>query len=126
MRPRRSPTRRVENPLSEQAARITTPEDPSFVVASELEVPASGVAALERAFRNRLGEVEKHPGFQRLEVWRDHQRPGAYLMVTWWENETDFRAYMRSTAHRTSHARIPTDPVKARGVGLRRFTRIAT
>lgn len=97
-----------------------------FVVASDLEVEPSGAAALERAFRLRLGEVEGHPGFQRLEVWRDDHREGTYRMVTWWDDEDAFRAYMRSTAHRRSHARIPSDPARARGAGLRRYSVIAT
>jgi heme-degrading monooxygenase HmoA len=98
----------------------------AFVVASDLAVDPAGSKALETAFRHRLGQVEQHPGFQRLEVWRDHKTDGAYLMVTWWNDEQAFRSYMRSQAHKTSHARIPTDPAKARGVGVRRFTLVAT
>jgi heme-degrading monooxygenase HmoA len=99
---------------------------PVFVVASDLVVDPVGIDALEAAFRARLGEVEGHPGFQRLEVWRDDRTDGFYTMVTWWDDESSFRSYMRSTAHRESHARIPTEPAKAHGVGLRRFTVIAT
>lgn len=101
---------------------MTTP----FVVASELSVDVSGAAVLEAAFRDRLHHVEDHPGFQRMEVWRDQRREGAYLMVSWWDDEPSFRLYMRSDRHRASHARIPTEPAKARGVGLRRYTVVAT
>ena len=97
-----------------------------FVVASELAVDPVGAAALEAAFADRLGEVEGHPGFQRLEVWRDNHSDGSYLMVTWWDDETAFRTYMRSREHAASHARIPSEPAKARGVGLRRYTLVAT
>lgn len=99
---------------------------PAFIVASDLEVNPVGASALEDAFRHRLGEVEAHPGFQRLEVWRDDRREGSYVMVTWWDDETAFRNYMRSSDHKTSHDRIPTRPTRAHGVGLRRFTRVAT
>jgi len=98
----------------------------AFVVASELAVDPGGASALESAFGDRLGQVEGHPGFQRLEVWRDDHSEGSYLMVTWWDDETAFRTYMRSPEHRVSHDRIPTEPSRARGVGLRRFTRVAT
>lgn len=97
----------------------------SFVVVSDLEVAAVGAEALEAAFQQRLREVEGHPGFQRLEVWRDDAREGAYRMVTWWDDEAAFRSYMRSAEHRRSHARIPQEPARARGVGLRRYTVIA-
>lgn len=97
-----------------------------FVVVSELAVAECGAAALEAAFQDRLHEAEDHPGFQRMEVWRDIRGGGAYTMVSWWDDEPAFRSYMRSARHRASHARIPTEPAKARGVGLRRFTLIAT
>ena len=98
----------------------------AFVVASDLVVDPAGSDALETAFRHRLGEVEEHPGFQRLEDWRDHKTDGAYPMVTWWDDEQAFRSYMRSQAHKTSHERIPTQPAKARGIGVRRLTLVAT
>ena len=112
--------------MSTNASPDSPPAGAAFVVASDLEVAPLGAAALEDAFRHRLGEVEKHPGFQRLEVWRDDRREGSYVMVTWWDDEIAFRTYMRSSEHRASHDRIPTQPAKARGVGLRRFTRVAT
>lgn len=80
---------------------------------------------LERAFTDRLGEVEGEAGFQRLEVWRDVKRAGTYVMVTWWDSEADFRAYLRSDAHDRSHARVPTSPVRPRGAGLDRYQVIA-
>jgi heme-degrading monooxygenase HmoA len=97
----------------------------AFVVVSDLEVAAVGADALEAAFRSRMREVEDHPGFRRLEVWRDARCEGAYQMVSWWDDEQSFRSYMRSAAHKRSHARIPTEPARARGVGVRRFTVVA-
>jgi heme-degrading monooxygenase HmoA len=61
-----------------------------------------------------------------MEVWRDDRAAGGYLMVSWWDDEASFRSYMRSERHKASHARIPVSPAKARGVGLRRYTLIAT
>ena len=97
-----------------------------YVVASEIAIAMTAADVLERAFRNRLHEVETAPGFQRLEVWRDNHEPGIYLMVSWWDSQQSFTAYMRSPAHRRSHARIPTVPERPRARDLRRFTRIAT
>ena len=97
----------------------------AFVVASDLRVDAVGADALEQAFATRLRAVEGHPGFQRLEVWRDERAEGAYVMVSWWDDEPSFRAYMRSGDHRVSHARIPTEPARARGTGVRRFRVVA-
>jgi heme oxygenase (mycobilin-producing) len=95
------------------------------VVVSDLVVEPVGVDALERAFAERLGEVEDADGFVRLEVWRSAADEGRYRMVTWWESEAAFRRYMGSAAHRRSHARIPDDPARARGVAVERFTLVA-
>jgi heme-degrading monooxygenase HmoA len=97
-----------------------------FVVASELAVERCGAPALEAAFRDRLHEVENHEGFQRMEVWRDFRDNGGYMMISWWDDEASFRSYMRSARHKASHARIPVEPAKAHGVGLRRYTVVAT
>lgn len=96
-----------------------------FVVQSEIRVPIDGAAAVEHAFRNRLGSVEAAPGFRRLEVWADHGDPERYVMVSWWAARADFVAYMRSDDHRQSHARIPTGEHPPHAAGVRRFRVVA-
>lgn len=95
------------------------------VVVSELVVPAGAGSALEAAFANRLGEVEAHDGFRKLEVWSDARDPNRYLMVSWWRDREAYVSYMRSDAHDRSHARIPAPPNKPRGVGVTRYEVVA-
>ncbi len=92
-----------------------------YVVASHLRVVAEGAEGLEEAFRERLGEVEDARGFRGLEVWQDEHDAGAYVMVSWWDSEADFRDYMGSAAHRRSHARIPGQPHAPRPERVRRY-----
>ena len=92
-----------------------------FVVSSEVTIAPGGAATLERAFADRLRLVEKAPGFQRLETWRDVTRPDVFQLVSWWDDADSFRRYMRSEEHRISHARIPTAPDRPRGTGVRRY-----
>ncbi len=103
---------------------MAEPADPAFVVSSEVLTADVAAGALERAFQERLREVDGWPGFRRLEVWRDVARPGAYQMVSWWDTREDFVAYMRSDSHRRSHARVPDDPAPTPG-GVRRWEVIA-
>ena len=102
------------------------PTSGAHVVLSELAVAEEGGAALEAAFQGRLGEADAFPGFIRLEVWKDEARPGRYLMISWWTNPDAFRAYLRSDQHRRSHARIPTEPARPRGVRVERFSLLST
>lgn len=92
-----------------------------FVTVSGIAVPAAGAAALEAAMQNRLRLVEGEPGFGGLQVWRPLRSGDPYRMVTWWDGEQTFRRYMRSEAHRESHARTPDGPDRPRPSGLDRY-----
>jgi heme oxygenase (mycobilin-producing) len=94
----------------------------AFVVSSEVTISPEGAGTLERSFRDRLHLVETAPGFQRIEVWRDLAHPGVFQMVSWWDSVDSFRTYMRSDEHHVSHARIPTEPEKPWGTGVRRYS----
>jgi heme oxygenase (mycobilin-producing) len=107
------------------ADRARTSGSPAYVVASHLRIDPDGAADLERAFTDRLGEVEDADGFRHLEVWADAKDAGAYVMVSWWADEAAFRRYMGSDAHRRSHARIPRDPHAPRAESLHRYEVVA-
>jgi heme-degrading monooxygenase HmoA len=92
-----------------------------FVTVSGIAVPEAGAAALEEAMQNRLGLVEGEPGFGGLQVWRPLRGGDPYRMVTWWTEEQAFRSYMRSEAHRASHARTPRGSDRPRPSGLDRY-----
>jgi heme oxygenase (mycobilin-producing) len=80
-----------------------------YVSMSRLRVEPERVDELVRAFRNRLGAVDRFDGFTHLEVWRSDRDPGEVLMVSRWRDRASFTAYMRSAAHKQSHDRIPDD-----------------
>jgi heme-degrading monooxygenase HmoA len=92
-----------------------------FVVSSEVSISPESAEMLECAFGERLHLVEDVPGFQRLETWRDVTRPGVFQLVSWWDDADSFRRYMRSEQHQISHARIPAEPDRPRGTGVRRY-----
>jgi heme oxygenase (staphylobilin-producing) len=101
------------------------PERPLFVSVSHVQAAPGGAGVLTDAFSDRLGEVERWPGFVRLEVWQDAKADDRFVMVTWWQSEDDFRAYLRSDVHDRSHARMPGGDLRPRGTGLDRYTLIA-
>ena len=96
-----------------------------FVAFSDITVPEAGRSAVVDAFEHRLGAVERWPGFQGLQVWADQADPTALVMVSWWDTEASFAAYMGSPDHRQSHHRIPTGANRPRPVGFRRYQVIA-
>ena len=98
---------------------------PAFVAFSEIDVPLAGQAPLESAFRARLGSVDSWAGFRSLEVWADTQEPAGYVMVSWWDSQDAFKAYMGSEEHRRSHRRIPTGPDRPVARTFRRYRVVA-
>lgn len=89
------------------------------MISSEVTIYPQSSSALARAFQGRIRQVERAPGFQRIEVWADATNP-VLDMVSWWDSEDESRAYMRSPVHRASHDRILTVPHMPRGTGVRR------
>jgi diguanylate cyclase (GGDEF)-like protein len=92
-----------------------------FVAHSQLTVPEGGREELTASFEDRLGLVDGWPGFRRLEVWADRGDPTAFVLVSWWDSEDAFRAYMGSEDHRRSHARVPQGELRPRPDTFRRY-----
>jgi heme-degrading monooxygenase HmoA len=98
---------------------------PHFVAVSELVVPEAGREALQAAFNDRLGAVDHWPGFRGLQVWADTADSCALTMVSWWDSQECFAAYMRSENHHRSHQRIPKGEHRPRPRRFRRYKVIA-
>jgi heme oxygenase (mycobilin-producing) len=79
-----------------------------YVSVSRLRVAAERSDQLVAAFRQRARLVESHAGFVDLQVWRSDRDPAEILMVSRWRDRDSFKAYMRSSDHRSSHDRIDT------------------
>lgn len=95
-----------------------------YVSMSRLRVEPEHVEELIAAFRGRLGAVDGFAGFEGLEVWASDREPGEVLMISRWRDRGCFTAYMRSDAHRASHARIP-DRLQ-RAIALQRLEHLHT
>jgi heme-degrading monooxygenase HmoA len=95
-----------------------------YVSMSRLRVAAGESDALVAAFRRRAHVVDTFDGFIDLQVWRSDRDPEEVLMVSRWRDRAAFTAYMRSAAHRSSHARI--DPSLQAAIRLERLEHLHT
>lgn len=91
--------------LHDDAQRASKPAA-TFVAHSLLRVPSGGRPESLAAFADRLGQVDDRPGFQRLELWTDRSDTTSLVMVSWWDDEDAFKAYLTSNDPHDSHARI--------------------
>jgi heme oxygenase (mycobilin-producing) len=80
-----------------------------YVSVSRLRVPEDRAPELVAAFRRRAHLVDDADGFVDLQVWQSDRDRTELMMVSRWRDRAAFTAYMRSDAHRASHARIDPD-----------------
>ena len=80
-----------------------------YVSVSRLRVPPAHADELVAAFRRRAHLVDLADGFVDLQVWQSDRDAGELMMVSRWRDRACFKAYMRSEAHKVSHARIPRE-----------------
>ena len=80
-----------------------------YVSVARLRIPAARAPELVRAFRRRAHLVDDAPGFVDLQVWQSDRDAEELVMVSRWRDRACFTAYMRSEAHRISHARVDPD-----------------
>lgn len=75
----------------------------SVVKINAIETPEGAGPRLEERFSERLGEVEKSPGFLGFELLRPTAGESRYFVYTRWETEEAFRAWRESSAFRRGH-----------------------
>lgn len=74
-----------------------------YVVANRVPVKTDFREQFEERFRHRAGEVEKQPGFVRMEILRPVDENGVYVVLTHWKNREAFHQWMRSDDFKASH-----------------------
>ncbi|OIO61261.1 MAG: antibiotic biosynthesis monooxygenase [Alphaproteobacteria bacterium CG_4_10_14_0_2_um_filter_63_37] len=77
-----------------------------IVVANRIPVAEGHEEAFVERFKTRAGEVERQPGFMRLEVLKPLQSD-YHVVLTWWQDEASFKAWTESPAFAQAHARRP-------------------
>jgi heme-degrading monooxygenase HmoA len=76
----------------------------SVVKINVLSVPEPMRDTLEERFSSRAGEVDTTPGFESFELLRPTDDSDEYFVVTRWESDEAFQAWMDSRAFQQGHA----------------------
>ena len=119
--------KRETTPVLGQADLRQSEQTAPFVAVSRFVV-ANGMAdEVEIAFRNRLGQVDRAPGFRALQVLRDNDDPREFWLMTEWSSELDFDRWHKSHAYRDAHQGIPRGLKLVKGAQvIRRLRKVAT
>ncbi|HEU5441190.1 MAG TPA: antibiotic biosynthesis monooxygenase [Ktedonobacterales bacterium] len=79
-----------------------------------VQVPAEAATGFEASWTKRAGLVDQMPGFQGLDVLKNAQEPGKYLVLTRWASREDFERWANSPQFAAGHARGP----QGQGAGI--------
>jgi heme-degrading monooxygenase HmoA len=81
-----------------------------FVVTNRIPVAPGWEEQFETRFRNRAHAIGKQAGFVRMEVLRPVSKDTPYAVVTVWEDQPAFQAWIASEDFRDAHRNpLPKD-----------------
>ncbi len=83
-----------------------------------VQVPAEMAARFEQSWKHRAGQVDKMAGFRGLEVLRNGEEPGTYIVLTRWESKEDFERWAHSPEFVAGHARSGQTGAQGGGVSF--------
>lgn len=89
----------------------------SVVKINAIEVPEGAGEELEKRFAARAGAVENSPGFEGFQLLRPTEGGSRYFVMTWWDTEESFQAWMSSRDFAKGHAHAGGGPGGAGGEG---------
>lgn len=81
-----------------------------FVVMNRLPVNPDYAEQFEDRFINRAREVDKMSGFVRNQVLRPTNPDDPYVVLTIWQSQADFDAWVNSEEFKKGHAKSGTLP----------------
>jgi len=76
----------------------------SVVKINAISVPEGAGAELEKRFAARAGAVEQMPGFEEFLLLRPTEGESRYFVLTRWDSEDSFQAWVQSQAFSRGHA----------------------
>jgi len=79
-------------------------DDALFVVSNRVPVAPGWREEFERRFRERAGQIDKQPGFVRMEIHRPADDGSPYVVQTVWRDEASFRGWVGSADFKAAHA----------------------
>jgi heme-degrading monooxygenase HmoA len=88
-----------------QQAVVKTPESEGFVAINYITCKPEYRERFENLFRTWARAIDRLPGFRRMYVLRPQQDGDAYLVVSHWDSEAHFRAWLQSPEFLEGHKR---------------------
>ncbi|MFN4033509.1 MAG: antibiotic biosynthesis monooxygenase family protein [Fimbriimonadales bacterium] len=110
-------TTTISTEMETTQAANTTPETDGFVAINYITCKPEYRERFEHLFKTRARAIDRLPGFRGMYVLRPHCEGDAYLVVSHWDSEAHFKAWLQSSEFLEGHQRGFEDirEAKARG-----------
>lgn len=93
----------------------------TYVVANRVFVKPEYAQEFEQRFAKRAGQIDRQPGFLRMEVLQPRSDDTPYVVLTHWKDEQAFQDWVGSDDFRLAH-RDPMDKAAfLDGGGIERY-----
>lgn len=76
----------------------------NYVVANRVFVKPDYEEEFENRFRNRAGQINRQPGFVKMEVLKPQSDNTPFVVLTHWENEQAFNNWVGSDDFKLAHS----------------------
>ena len=75
----------------------------NYIVANRISVASGYEAMFEERFKNRAGQIEKQPGFVRMQVLKPKSDNSPFIVLTTWDDEQAFESWVKSEDFKIAH-----------------------
>ena len=83
-----------------------------LLISNRIPVAPEWQKAFEDRFHNRAGQIDKQPGFVRLEILKPVDTASPYIVQTVWEDEAAYQAWVESDDFKAAHSNpLPKEAV---------------
>lgn len=87
-----------------------------YIVTNRVPVTAGWEDHFEARFRERAGQIDKQPGFVRLQVLRPDSPDTPYAVMTTWEDKAAFEGWVGSEDFKLAHRNpMPAEAFSGKG-----------
>ena len=93
----------------------------SYVVANRVFVKQEYIQEFEQRFKDRAGQIDKQPGFIRMEVLKPQSEKTPYVVLIHWKDEQAFQNWVGSEDFKIAHQNPMTKDAFLEGGGLEQY-----
>ena len=75
-----------------------------FIVANRVPVASGWEVKFEQRFAQRAGQIDKQPGFVRMQILKPDSENTPYIVLTTWQDKASFESWVGSEDFKLAHS----------------------